>query len=103
MSLFIRGTTAIQNTADKGPLFKEPKWVAAGWGSAWSCSWNHTWKAPKRRQLALPGEITCMKYPFRGQVVDDRSTVFHCGFVLSIFLTWADFPFWLHILEFSVL
>ena len=32
MSLFIRGTTVVQNTANKGPLFKEPKWVAAAGG-----------------------------------------------------------------------
>ena len=34
MSLFIRGTTIVQNTANKGPLFKEPKWVAAAGGEA---------------------------------------------------------------------
>lgn len=93
MSLFIRGTTIAQNTANKGPLFKEPKWVAAAGGSEWSCGWSHTWRALEYRQLALPGKITCMKHPFLGQVVDSRSTAFSCGFLLSSFLTWANFPF----------
>lgn len=99
MSLFRRGTTIAQNTANKGPLFKEPKWVAAAGGSEWSCGWNHTWRALECRQLAPPGKITCMKHPFLGQVVDSRSTAFSCGFLLSSFLIWANFPFWLRILE----
>lgn len=103
MSLFIKRTTVVPNTANKGLLFKEPKWVAAEWGSEWRCGWNHMWRAPKCRQLALPGKITCMKYPFLGQAVDSRSTAFYCRFVLSVFLTWANFSFWLSILESDVL
>lgn len=32
MSLLTRRTTVAHNTANKELLFKEPKWVAAGWG-----------------------------------------------------------------------
>lgn len=91
MSPFIWGTTVVHNTANKGPLFKEPEWVAARLGSLWSCGWSHSWRAPRCRQLDLPREVTCTNYSFLGQVVNTMQK--HCGFGLSIFPTWVNFFF----------
>lgn len=78
LSLFRRQTTVVHKTANKRPLFKEPKQVAAGWGSEWRCGWNHLWRPPKYRQGALPDEISCVKYPLLVQVVDSRNNCLLC-------------------------